>query len=448
MKKIKYLVFGLLSMFVLTLSVNASTTVQNKQELLDALAAGETEIALSADITGISSNIIVSGEGKNITIDGNGFALKGTAAKMLEIHAIDENADSLVSLLTVTLRNVTIETSKSAGRAVDTRTGNIKLILDGAALKTTSVANNQTLTIGGNEPENISVELINNSVIEAGKAGYGIIAFNPATIKITNSTVTGYAALYMKVGSEGSKITVTNSTLEGKNDYSGYTDNFGTIAFETDNIELNTIDSTIKASGNGTAYQVIFGGTVNSTTGIDNKITIKGGEFVVKPEGYVTANDSLDITVGAGVSSNIDIPTEYLADDVEVIENAEGTVTVVEKYDIIVSKPENGTVTVDKTEAIAGETVKVTVVPDKGYETKSITANGEEIKDNKFIMPNKDVKIEVKFEAIKTVPSTNNQTNTNIDTNPKTGDNIYAYVIISLIALLGLGITSKIKITD
>ena len=448
MKKLKYLVFGLLSMFALTLSVNASTTVQNKQELVDALAAGETEIALSADITGISSNIIVSGEGKNITIDGNGFALKGTAAKMLEIHAVDENADSLVSLLTVTLKNVTIETSKSAGRAVDTRTGNIKLILDETTLKTTGDGNNQTLTIGGYEPENISIELINNSVIEAGKAGYGIIAFNPATIKITNSNVIGYAALYMKDGSEGSKITVTKSILEGKNDNNGASDDFGTIAFETDNIELTAINSTIKASGTGAAYQVVFGGNVNAKTGIDNKINITGGELVVKPEGYVTTNETLDITVGIGVSSNIDIPTEYLADDVEVIENADGTVTVVEKHDIIVTKPKNGTVTVDKTTAIAGETVNVTVVPDKGYETKSITANGEEIKDNKFIMPNKDVKIEVKFEAIKTVPSTNNQTNTNIDTNPKTGDNIYAYVIISLIALLGLGITSKIKVID
>jgi len=446
-KKIKYLVFGLLVMFALAISVSASTTVQNKQELVDAIAAGETEIVLNADVTGVSSNIIVSGEGKNITIDGNGFEIKGTAAKMFEIHAIDgTDAGEDISTLTVTFKNVTIETSKTSGRAIDTRTGNISLVLDNATLKTTSVGNNQALTIGGNIPENITIELKNNSTIEAGKAGYGIIAFNPATIKITNSTVIGYAALYMKAGSEGSKITITNSTIEGKNDNNGYSDNFGTIAFETDNIELTATNSSIKATGSGAASQVIFGGRVNATTGKDNKITITGGEFAVKPEGYVATNDTLDITIGVGVSSNIDIPIEYLAENVEVVENNDGTVTVVEKHKITIAETSNGSVTVDKNTAIEGETIKVTVVPDKGYEVKNITANGNEVKDNKFIMPNKDVEVKVVFE--KTSSSTNNQTNTNVNTNPKTGDEIYAYAIIGIISLLGLAITFKVKITD
>ena len=114
--------------------------------------------------------------------------------------------------------------------------------------------------------------------------------------------------------------------------------------FETDNIELNITDSTLKASGSGSASQVIFGGEVNATTGTDNKITVTGGGFVVKPAGFVSSNDTLDITIGAGVNSNIDVPEEYLAENAKVIQNADGSVTVIEKHKVTVSETENGKV--------------------------------------------------------------------------------------------------------
>jgi hypothetical protein len=91
----------------------------------------------------------------------------------------------------------------------------------------------------------------------------------------------------------------------------------------------------------------------------------------------------------------------------------EWTFTILPKqYTITIASPiTNGTVTADKTQAIEGETVTLTVTPAQGYEqeTLSYTTNGGTtvaITGTTFVMPAADVTVTATFKASGTQAST------------------------------------------
>ena len=68
------------------------------------------------------------------------------------------------------------------------------------------------------------------------------------------------------------------------------------------------------------------------------------------------------------------------------------------QYNITIdSGIENGSIECDRTTAIAGETVTITVSADNDYQLVSVTVNGEVIEGNSFVMPEKDVVISATF---------------------------------------------------
>ena len=79
------------------------------------------------------------------------------------------------------------------------------------------------------------------------------------------------------------------------------------------------------------------------------------------------------------------------------------TATVVPvKYNVTVVEPQNGTVAVDKTEALAGETVTVTAIPNADYELEGVSVKQGETdvavsENNTFIMPEGDVTVSATF---------------------------------------------------
>lgn len=81
------------------------------------------------------------------------------------------------------------------------------------------------------------------------------------------------------------------------------------------------------------------------------------------------------------------------------------------KNEISTKNDGNGDVVSNKDKAAVGEEVYITIHPNVGYYLKSLTVideagNGIEVVDNKFIMPNSDVTIEVTFEKIEENPDT------------------------------------------
>lgn len=115
----------------------------------------------------------------------------------------------------------------------------------------------------------------------------------------------------------------------------------------------------------------------------------------------------------------------------ETKETAEETHT----HKIIVVS-EHGKVEVVET-ALMGIEVILKVTPDKGYAVDKITTDDEtlEVKDNKFVMPDKDVTITVTYKQVASDATT--------DENPSTFDGIYTYVGLAVLSLGVLVVTSK-----
>lgn len=97
------------------------------------------------------------------------------------------------------------------------------------------------------------------------------------------------------------------------------------------------------------------------------------------------------------------------------------------KNEISTKNDGNGDVVSNKDKAGVGEEVYITIHPNEGYYLKSLTVvdvygNKIEVVDNKFIMPNSDVTIDVTFEKV--------------EGNPDTADIIF----ISIVALVACGV--------
>ena len=208
-------------------------------------------ISLLRDIE-ISEPIVVN---KTITIDLNGKTVTANCQKAFEIYA------------DVTIKNGTIISQQ---RCVDTRT-NVNLTLTDVTLKADTYysvhGNQQALTIGGsNHGTKVSMT---NVTINAGYQGYAIISFVKTELTATNSNLNGYAALYVKEGSDGSQFNFNGSTLSGttgSNDVAG--NSFATIAIEANNVNV-TLDanSNLNSIGNHHTKFYIKEGTGSTVTG-------------------------------------------------------------------------------------------------------------------------------------------------------------------------------------
>jgi len=398
--KIYILVFLITMLFVPT-CVHASIDVTDENALKQALVNGETEINLENNI--VLSNDVgthgtrtvgleVKGEG-TITINGNGHSLSTSLIVAMEVRA---NTGKTVKVI---LNDITII---GAQRAVDTRSEGITLELNKTNLSVTETGNYQALTIGGSAGP-ITIDINDNCVIDGGKNGYGIITFNPVNMTIDDSTVKGYGAIYMKPedssqGSAGSVVTITKSTIEGNSDSSGSSDNFAAIVLSDSNIEMNIVDSVIKATNTGTALQTPFliSNSINQTADNKNAIIVEGNSKIIVDTiteaplvGFYTPG-SADIVIKAGVKTNIEIEDEFLESEAKIVVAEEtGEITVVNKD----NDDSNKTVNIDNDDS-------------------------SKIESNNMIDDKED-------------------TEDNIE-NPATGDNIWGIIVIAVISLLGL----------
>ena len=216
---------------------------------------GDT-VKLLADVT---LNELVKIE-KAITINLNNNKVTTAAKKAFEVYA---NA---------TIKNGTIE---AGNRCVDTRKA-VELTLTDVNLiaKNGTYGNPQPLTIGGSE-NGTKVTMTN---VNINTTGYGIITFVETELNATNSTISGYNALYVKGGSDNSVFNFNASTLSGStvgNDVEG--NSFSTIALRANNVTVNAdAASTVNAAGNY-CYAISFATSyAEDNTATDANVTIAG----------------------------------------------------------------------------------------------------------------------------------------------------------------------------
>ena len=309
--------------------VDGTIPVSTEEELRTALDSiredGDPETVPTIQLSGnivirdsaplnIPYSAVIDGQGHNVTTD----TATATADRLFRVGEGRGGDCETV----VTFKNITVESSATKGRCIETRTGNVTLLIQDAVLNTTSPGNNQPFTVGGSG-KYIDVTL-DNVTINAGVAGYGITTFNPVQLNLYNSTVSGYAALYFKpvddsLGSSGSYVTLANSTLTGYNTHNnpdGSTENnFASVVFEDDNIQLYLLDSDVVfATSAGTAQNCMF--LFQGYDEVkDNTVTIANSELSLNSEiAFISKNlQENTVTVEAGVISNFKIPEEYLS---------------------------------------------------------------------------------------------------------------------------------------
>ena len=113
---------------------------------------------------------------------------------------------------------------------------------------------------------------------------------------------------------------------------------------------------------------------------------------------------------------------------------------LIDKYNIDTKTDNNGTIEIDKKEALEGEKVKITIKANNGHKLKNLkiykTSDNEDVtslvsynsETNEFTMPEYDVTVSAEFEEI--------IENKEVIENPNTFDKINMYLIISV---LGVG---------
>ena len=183
-------------------------------------------ISKSVTIDG-DNHTITSSTGKRamaLTGEGNNITLKNMSVVNGGGTAGNDWTVGIVNALTANLENVTIDGTNAYGY-------------------------NQPLTIGGIDEEGRVTLNVKNSTImtnEEGSAHYAIIAWHPADITVENSTLKGWANVYLKPAAEGSVVNISNSQMISKGASGGESNDFALISMECGNNQI-TLDGNTAA---------------------------------------------------------------------------------------------------------------------------------------------------------------------------------------------------------
>ena len=252
----------------------AGHTIALLQDItLDGGYADDEEAGLGIDLPGNDE------QGKGLTIDGCGYTINcGNYTKGIRVYNHVTGKPSVM-----TFNNVTIVNDNAYGRCIDTRSGNINLKVNATHLIAEN-GNSQPLTIGGSEKIH-RVSLGENTVIDAGESGYGIICFvstNVDVITTGNTTINGYAAFYVKGDALDVQLDLGQGVYTGKNVHAGESNTFGTVVLEGNNTMVKVIGTnpTIYAVAEGSAAQAAF-----LVLGENNTISIESETANIEPQG-------------------------------------------------------------------------------------------------------------------------------------------------------------------
>ena len=384
----------------ITSDTNYGINLVSTEDEVKIILKGDNKIIVTSTNFGIrsSNDIVITGDGKltitaefptiqgkNITIDGAKLDLTTTGVDLAAI----ENNNLLV------IKNNAKVKAKGYGAALSSF-GKMEVTNSELDLEATRDSSNAIYVEATTADGTLS---ITNSKIKA-KSGYACV-FSAGDMKLSNSnfnleSIAGGIYSNTSVSIDNSKVYVSDGNY-------GVGVGQGDITINNSNFEINV---------NNVAF--MHNPIIN---GFDNKIIYAGYEKDGTDAEIVTINDELDLS-------------EYQY------------VKIISKYNITIIHDENIVLEGDnELTALEGENKEITITAKEGYKIKSVLVNDEEVKlnDNKLSLTNIDKNVIVKITS-EEMPKTANEIN-----NPKTGDNIVFYIIVSIISIVGLIIISKFK---
>lgn len=349
------------------------------------------------------------------------------------MHVIGGTKESLV---TVTIKNLTIKSIGESACPLMTRGGNLKLILDNVTLdafeldasESKYAKNAQVLTIAryNNQPvpadERPVVIIQNGSELKANRIGYALELMTAANVTVTDSTLSGWSVIYFKGGtrdSTGSEVTVENSVLTSS--LENVNNSFGMITFEDGGIELSISNSTINLSADNTSLALVYysgqGSTPTDNTVVltNNDVKINGGPsdaMLVGISPSLAEEVKSDLTISGG-TINVRLPAEYLAEGMLLFPNADGTYSVGDETAVtdagmtaVIGNVAYKTLA-EAVAAVPADGVQVTITL-IGGENNVITGNGVKFNDGQNIEIDFNGKT---YNVDKTVGSAGTETN-------------------------------------
>ena len=429
--------------FMMPVGATEETTwveVSTFDDLENALDNQKAVIYITAPIT-VTGQLNID---YSVIINGNNHLLTGasTVRKLFTINDVTPSSEEI----TVVFNQVHLTSDRPSSydsntRLIDTRGGNIKLTLNDCVLKyNENVAGTwfQPLTIGGytNDKATITIE---NTQIDAGLKGYGIIVFNPVQMTIKDSPViSGYAALYFKnntkedgtvYGAKGSKVSIVNSVLSTENTLTGASNSFGTINFEDDCITVD-IDATSQIIATRNApedytsddvYQSAFNFSYNtyevSTLKSDNPtpvsniaVTVNGKVTLTDVKGGSNAillsdNDGVNtLKFENGAKANTEDVSNYIDENKQFVESpdAYGYCKVVGKTWEIGSNKETLTFTGNAGSVISPQEVTITNTGNQPIKLTSTSVDSEDF----TVSPSGDIDINLNPKETATITVT------------------------------------------
>lgn len=384
----------------ITSDTNYGINLVSTEDEVKIILKGDNKIIVTNTNFGIrsSSDIVITGDGKLTitaefpTIQGKNITIDGAK---LDLTTTGENLAAVENNNLLTIKNNAKIKAKGYGAALSSF-GKMEVINSELELEATRDSSNTIYVEATTDDGTLN---ITNSKIKA-KSGYACV-FSAGDMKLSNSnfnleSIAGGIYSNTSVSIDNSKVYVSDG-------------NYGVGVGQGD-ITIN--NSTFEINVNNVAF--MHNPIIN---GFDNKIIYAGYEKDGTDAEIVIINDELDLS-------------EYQY------------VKIISKYNITIIPDENIVLEGDnELTALEGENKEITITAKEGYKIKSVLVNDEEVKlnDNKLSLTNIDKNVIVKITS-EEMPKIANEIN-----NPKTGDNIVFYIIVSIISIVGLIIISKFK---
>lgn len=249
---------------------------------------------------------------KSVTINGNGHTITASAGK--RALALSGSGNDIV------IKDLTVVNNGAASAVVIW--DDLTCTLDNTTVDGTNYGEgyNQPVMIGNNISR-ATLNITNGSVIktnDAGTAHYAIIAWSPADITVSNSTLKGWANVYLKSDAGGSTVNISDSQLQSTG-LSGNTNNFAMFVTESDNNTFTLTDDTITNSAVSGTYNTIL--SFAGQTG--NTVTFNGNTTY-------TNNDN----EYANIVQKGDIEDNTISFDATAVQNFQTQITVLEAQEV------------------------------------------------------------------------------------------------------------------